>query len=124
MSIVFDPSVDLCCSSLEAEQQQPLSDMGSFSHQKHSISVYLVLVSAVLLLNSTLGLCGCYKRIFSFGDSIIDSGNFVHIAGDHPCPFKEPPFGMTYFKHPSGRISDGRVVIDFYGEFIGPSTPP
>uniref|UniRef100_A0A0E0JLT2 GDSL esterase/lipase n=1 Tax=Oryza punctata TaxID=4537 RepID=A0A0E0JLT2_ORYPU len=111
-----------------AEQQQPLSDMGSFSHQQHSIPMYLVLVSAVLLLNSTLGLCGCYKSIFSFGDSIIDSGNFVHIAGDHPCPFKEPPFGMTYFKHPSGRISDGRVVIDFYAQalqlpFIPPSLP-
>uniref|UniRef100_A0A0D9V3K4 GDSL esterase/lipase n=1 Tax=Leersia perrieri TaxID=77586 RepID=A0A0D9V3K4_9ORYZ len=93
--------------------------------QHHFISMYLVFVSAVLVLNSTLGLCGCYKRIFSFGDSIIDSGNFVHIAGDQPCPFKEPPFGMTYFKHPSGRISDGRVLIDFYAQALQlPLIPP
>lgn len=25
---------------------------------------------------------------------------------------------MTYFNHPTGRICDGRVLVDFYGEYI------
>jgi hypothetical protein len=63
-----------------------------------------------------VGLCGCYKRIFSFGDSIIDTGNFVYSIGDGKSALKEPPFGMTFFHHPTGRVSDGRVIVDFYGE--------
>jgi hypothetical protein len=76
----------------------------------------LLLVSVVLLLNSPVGLCGCFKRIFSFGDSIIDTGNFISTVAS--TPIKELPYGMTYFNHPTGRVSDGRVIIDFYGECI------
>jgi len=74
----------------------------------------ILLVSVVLLLNSPVGLCGCFKRIFSFGDSIIDTGNFISTVAS--TPIKELPYGMTYFNRPTGRVSDGRVIIDFYGE--------
>lgn len=74
----------------------------------------LLLVSLVLLLNSPVAFCGCFKRIFSFGDSIIDTGNFVSTVGS--TPIKELPYGMTYFNRSTGRVSDGRVIIDFYGE--------
>ncbi|KAF8695854.1 hypothetical protein HU200_036729 [Digitaria exilis] len=60
------------------------------------------------MLSAPTGLCGCYKRIFSFGDSIIDTGNFAN--GN----LMEFPFGMTYFKRPTGRVCDGRVIVDFY----------
>jgi hypothetical protein len=75
-----------------------------------------LLVSGVLLLNLPPGLCGCYKRIFSFGDSIIDTGNFVHMSGNGSSRYKELPYGMTFFKNATGRICDGRVLVDFYGE--------
>ena len=75
-----------------------------------------LLVSGVLLLNLPPGLCGCYKRIFSFGDSIIDTGNFIHMSGNGSSRYKELPYGMTFS---TGRICDGRVLIDFYGEHCG-----
>ena len=79
----------------------------------------ILLVSVVLLLNSPAGLCGCYKRIFTFGDSIIDTGNFVHMSGNGSSRYKELPYGMTFFKNATGRICDGRVLVDFYGEHCG-----
>ncbi|KAL6615698.1 hypothetical protein ACP70R_037968 [Stipagrostis hirtigluma subsp. patula] len=101
--------------------------MGSFrlQHRGGSVSLSVLLVSVVLLLNSPVGLCGCYKRIFSFGDSIIDTGNFVHMCGNNPNKYKEPPYGMTFFRRPNGRISDGRVLVDFYAQALQlPLVPP
>ena len=73
-------------------------------------SMDVLLVFAVLLLNADVGSCGCFKRIFAFGDSIIDTGNF------RTGSMWMPPYGGTYFHHPTGRCSDGRLIVDFYGE--------
>ncbi|KAM0898798.1 hypothetical protein ACQ4PT_021712 [Festuca glaucescens] len=92
-----------------------------------SSSAVLLVVAVVLLVKAEVALCdGCsYKRIFSFGDSIIDTGNFVFDIGNGQSPLKELPFGMTFFKRPSGRICDGRVLVDFYAEaFKLPLLPP
>lgn len=56
-----------------------------------------------------------YKAIFNFGDSLSDTGNAAHYA---PVPSSNSPYGSTYFKHPSGRMSDGRLIIDFIGIFL------
>ena len=80
-------------------------------------SAIVLAVSAVLLLNADMALCGCsYKRIFAFGDSLIDTGNFLSLIGNGQSALKEPPCGMTFFHHPTGRVCDGRVLVDFYGE--------
>ncbi|KAL5681415.1 hypothetical protein ACJX0J_007800, partial [Zea mays] len=89
------------------------------------LAVLIVYVSVVLLLNSHVGLCSCYKRIFSFGDDTMDTGNFVHLIGKAPSKYKEAPYGKTFFRHATGRISDGRVLIDFYAEALKlPMIPP
>eukprot|EP00268_Persea_americana_P056101 TRINITY_DN6574_c2_g2_i2.p1 TRINITY_DN6574_c2_g2~~TRINITY_DN6574_c2_g2_i2.p1 ORF type:complete len:177 (+),score=20.51 TRINITY_DN6574_c2_g2_i2:299-829(+) len=66
-----------------------------------------------------------YKSIFSFGDSLADTGNYLHLrANDHPR-VGQSPYGQTYFHHPTGRFSDGRLVIDFIAQAIGiPFLPP
>ncbi|RWR96951.1 GDSL esterase/lipase [Cinnamomum micranthum f. kanehirae] len=69
---------------------------------------------------------GCFSKIYSFGDSLTDTGNthsseelmaFSHVS--------EPPYGMTYFHRPTNRFSDGRLVIDFLAQTLGfPLLPP
>uniref|UniRef100_A0A0D9V3K8 GDSL esterase/lipase n=1 Tax=Leersia perrieri TaxID=77586 RepID=A0A0D9V3K8_9ORYZ len=64
---------------------------------------------------------GCYSRIFSFGDSLTDTGNYVRLtsSGRNPSPYGAPPYGKTFYGRPTGRASDGRLVIDFIAEEFG-----
>lgn len=56
--------------------------------------------------------------MFTLGDSHIDTGNALIMAAPViPVWIDKPPYGETFFGHPSGRFSDGRVIIDFVGEF-------
>jgi hypothetical protein len=50
--------------------------------------------------------------VFNFGDSNSDTGGFWAAF-----PAQPPPFGVTYFGRPTGRASDGRLVIDFIGTY-------
>jgi len=54
-----------------------------------------------------------YQAIINFGDSLSDTGNAVF---HRPFP-PNSPYGSTYFKHPAGRMSNGRLIIDFIGTF-------
>lgn len=56
---------------------------------------------------------GCqFPAIYNFGDSNSDTGarsaTFYRIAS---------PYGSTFFGKPSGRYSDGRLIIDFIGKY-------
>ncbi|CAN0890177.1 GDSL esterase/lipase At1g54790 [Linum grandiflorum] len=75
-------------------------------------SSFLLLVPFSFLLSSSsahgTGFSG-YPAVFNFGDSNSDTGGLV--AGvAFPVG---PPNGQTYFHKPSGRFSDGRLIIDF-----------
>ncbi|CAL4965998.1 unnamed protein product [Urochloa decumbens] len=68
-----------------------------------------------------------YNAIYSFGDSISDTGNLC--TGSGGCPSwrttGQPPYGNTHFGRPTGRCTDGRVVVDFLAEHFGlPLLPP
>ncbi|KAK6160283.1 hypothetical protein DH2020_003664 [Rehmannia glutinosa] len=49
-----------------------------------------------------------FPAIFNFGDSNSDTGGLSAAFGQ-----ASPPNGESYFRHPAGRYSDGRLVIDF-----------
>jgi hypothetical protein len=51
-----------------------------------------------------------FEANFSFGESNSDTGGFWAAF-----PAQSEPFGMTYFKRPTGWASNGRLVIDFLG---------
>ncbi|ESQ45709.1 hypothetical protein EUTSA_v10010448mg [Eutrema salsugineum] len=99
-----------------------------------SISLILATaVSGVILLFSTIssaapipGLRRPFNRIFAFGDSFTDTGNSR--AGEGPAGFghlSSPPYGMTYFRRPTNRYSDGRLTIDFVAQSMNlPFLPP
>uniref|UniRef100_A0ACD5YCB9 Uncharacterized protein n=1 Tax=Avena sativa TaxID=4498 RepID=A0ACD5YCB9_AVESA len=59
-----------------------------------------------------------YDRVFSFGDSLTDTGNSAILPATAGGPFTNAPYGQTHFKRPSGRASDGRLVIDFIVESL------
>ncbi|BAF22348.1 GDSL esterase/lipase At5g45910-like [Oryza sativa Japonica Group] len=61
---------------------------------------------------------GCYSHLFTFGNSLIDTGNFIHYSTS-PGPVARSPYGETFFRRPTGRWSDGRLIVDFIVERLG-----
>ncbi|KVI09175.1 Lipase, GDSL [Cynara cardunculus var. scolymus] len=55
-----------------------------------------------------------WAGLYNFGDSNSDTGGIS--AAFTPV---SSPYGMTFFKKPAGRLSDGRLVLDFLAEYIG-----
>ncbi|RDX67430.1 GDSL esterase/lipase [Mucuna pruriens] len=76
---------------------------------------FLVIFTLVLpcLIYSSHTKCD-FKAIFNFGDSNSDTGGFWAAF-----PAESGPFGVTYFKKPAGRASDGRLTIDFLAQALG-----
>ncbi|XP_058100724.1 GDSL esterase/lipase At1g28600-like [Magnolia sinica] len=80
-------------------------------------------ITIFLSVSGTDSLSGDYTSIFSFGDSHTDTGNFLYIFNSSNVG--NFPYGETYFHHPTGRCSDGRVVVDFIAQAFGlPLLPP
>ncbi|CAN6566080.1 unnamed protein product [Malus baccata var. baccata] len=55
-----------------------------------------------------------FEAIFNFGDSNSDTGGFWAAF-----PAQSGPYGMTYFKRPVGRATDGRLIVDFLAQALG-----
>lgn len=56
-----------------------------------------------------------HAALFVFGDSLFDVGNnnYINTTTDNQANYS--PYGETFFKYPTGRFSDGRVLPDFIG---------
>ncbi|XP_058078675.1 GDSL esterase/lipase 5-like [Magnolia sinica] len=63
---------------------------------------------------------------FIFGDSTVDPGNnnYIQTIQENRADYK--PYGQNgFFEVPSGRFSDGRVIVDFIAEYAKlPIIPP
>ncbi|XP_028752109.1 GDSL esterase/lipase 1-like [Neltuma alba] len=72
----------------------------------------------ILIPNSCLAKI-CLPRqhnpLFVFGDSLFDVGNNNYINTTDQANYA--PYGENFFKYPSGRYSDGRVIPDFIAEY-------
>lgn len=55
-----------------------------------------------------------FPAVFNFGDSNSDTGGLSAAFGQ-----AGPPDGESFFHHPVGRYSDGRLIIDFIAEGVG-----
>ncbi|XP_048233995.1 GDSL esterase/lipase 1 isoform X2 [Ricinus communis] len=82
---------------------------------------YLLVFFASLLISTCSQGHLCYPdshvALFIFGDSLFDAGNNNYL--------KDPvgranfwPYGKTFFKHPTGRCCDGRIIPDFIAEYL------
>ncbi|PKI72775.1 hypothetical protein CRG98_006860 [Punica granatum] len=58
-----------------------------------------------------------YESIFNFGDSLSDTGNCLFPGASNFRYSGKLPYGRT-FGHPTGRYSDGRLIIDFLAEAL------
>jgi phospholipase/lecithinase/hemolysin len=78
-----------------------------------SVAAALLVLAAAQLVQADPA---CYTRVFSFGDSLADTGNYGFVYGsDAREPALRLPYGETYFGNATGRFSNGRLVIDFIG---------
>ncbi|KAM5547112.1 GDSL esterase/lipase 5 [Rosa sericea] len=64
--------------------------------------------------------------LFVFGDSTVDTGNnnYITTVPENQAHYK--PYGQNgFFDHPTGRFSDGRVIVDYIAEYAKlPMIPP
>ncbi|CAO2170810.1 unnamed protein product [Urochloa humidicola] len=75
----------------------------------------LFLIAAALQLVRAAPASGCYTRLFSFGDSLADTGNHRFFYANDSDPVLRLPYGETFFHRATGRFSNGRIVLDFIG---------
>jgi hypothetical protein len=63
--------------------------------------------------------------LFAFGDSLFEAGNNNYFDSISSFRSNFWPYGKTTFKFPTGRVSDGRIMIDFIAEYAWlPLIPP
>ncbi|TXG54658.1 hypothetical protein EZV62_019914 [Acer yangbiense] len=67
-------------------------------------------ISMVVICDASTERCK-FPALYNFGDSNSDTGGISAAITEVP-----PPNGETFFGHPSGRFSDGRLIIDFIAE--------
>ncbi|XP_060189578.1 GDSL esterase/lipase 1-like [Lycium barbarum] len=56
-------------------------------------------------------------NFFVFGDSMFDPGNNNYLENINAYRANFKPYGESYFEHPTGRFSDGRLIPDFIAKF-------
>ena len=79
---------------------------------KKSLLAVVIVSILVVSLNSSSSTTSChFPAAYNFGDSNSDTGCVSAAFGR-----LHSPYGETFFGRPSGRYSDGRLIIDFIGE--------
>ncbi|MFS7935017.1 putative alpha-L-fucosidase [Helianthus anomalus] len=84
------------------------------------LSYITIIISLLLLPQSTESLCTTKPLIFNFGDSNSDTGGLVAGLGYSVAS----PYGRTFFGRSTGRLSDGRLIIDFLCQSVKSSFLP
>ncbi|XP_058077064.1 GDSL esterase/lipase At1g09390 [Magnolia sinica] len=77
-------------------------------------SLFFLLTLLVFPFPVTQSKCQKYPRIFNFGDSNSDTGGLVAGLG-FPVNL---PNGRSFFRRSTGRLCDGRLVLDFLCESL------
>ncbi|XP_074318740.1 GDSL esterase/lipase At1g71250-like [Silene latifolia] len=64
-----------------------------------------------------------FTAMYVFGDSLVDNGNNNYIDARAKANFY--PYGIDFYLGPTGRFSNGKIIIDYLSELIGiPYIPP
>ncbi|MED6145577.1 hypothetical protein PIB30_026569 [Stylosanthes scabra] len=95
--------------------------MASQSKRPISWVWFVVVVLAAIHMVAATSLSSsrrCFRAIYSFGDSLADTGNNYFDNNSHSVALKLP-YGETFFHRPTGRCSDGRLIVDFIAHQMG-----
>lgn len=76
------------------------------AREKHCI---ILTVITMFLLPCAKSIHLDFPAVFNFGDSNSDTGTLISTGFETLYL----PYGQTYFHPPSGRYSDGRLIVDF-----------
>jgi phospholipase/lecithinase/hemolysin len=80
------------------------------------MSVVAVVLLVLAAAQPALADPACYWRLFNFGDSLSDTGNYHFVFPDDTRePAMRLPYGETFFNRSTGRFSNGRLIVDFIG---------
>ncbi|KAJ3701179.1 hypothetical protein LUZ61_004884 [Rhynchospora tenuis] len=94
----------------------------------NAVLQYLQLLLLILFLHhASSHSIPIFNAIYSFGGAYEDTGNIAILAPTKPGYrlLLNPPYGETFFNRPTGRASDGRLVIDIIAGYLGlPFIPP
>lgn len=61
-----------------------------------------------------------FEAIYQFGDSLSDTGNLIRQPpAGIASVFGRLPYGQTFFHRPTGRCSDGLLMVDYIAMYFG-----
>ncbi|KAL5156020.1 GDSL esterase/lipase [Glycine soja] len=92
--------------SKQPTERAHIKGMESFSIVTNVILQFVLFSMCLAMANSVEFK---YPAVFNFGDSNSDTGELAAGLGFQVAP----PNGQDYFKIPSGRFCDGRLIVDF-----------
>ncbi|XP_074365465.1 GDSL esterase/lipase 5-like [Apium graveolens] len=92
--------------------------------------MYGTLLILIVAFNKSYGHQAVNKvsgsSLFIFGDSTVDAGNnnYINTIPENKANYK--PYGQNgYFEQPTGRFSEGRILVDYIAEYAQlPLIPP
>ncbi|CAK7338950.1 unnamed protein product [Dovyalis caffra] len=89
-----------------------------------NINLCFLMLCVSLLITTTCHGYSDHAALFIFGDSLYDAGNNNYF-NNTIIRANFTPYGETFFKYPTGRASDGRLIPDFIAEYANlPLIPP
>ncbi|KAL6878339.1 hypothetical protein ACP4OV_012509 [Aristida adscensionis] len=115
-------SQHICAWSSSLDLVQDIDHNNMTASSVCSSSLMLPLAIILLLCSHAVASDGagvgpsCYTRMFSFGDSLTDTGNVAAVSPN--LSVTALPYGETFFHRATGRFSDGRLIVDFIAEAL------
>jgi len=80
---------------------------------------YILSLLSFYLLPSGFSHENSFDAIYQFGDSISDVGNAIRESASGMCSgCGLPPYGQTFSKEPTGRCSDGLLIVDYIAQAL------